>query len=397
MKNNITIMENNKNNIYQTIRDLLLNDFDNNLFFRKSSDIYINKPKNIIGIKDLNYYTHTIFKYDRKLQIYKYEWTTELFFGIKNIYIFHDTTVYKNTEVDTDNVSFLNIPAYILNCNLPIKLIKCDLNEFVKLYPEFVDNIFDNFFKYYSYTNSLKGEIYEQSCKCEGLIGSNILPNLIIGQSFDFEKFHNLCDKIKFNEYCKKTFNELQLNGVNCIINVYKSHSDTYSQEVIKKLFDINIEVFSFPLDEDTVNSESNKTNFYLATEKLNQLLNNNKKVYLHCYVGKNRSISVALLYLVKYLKIPLKLACEEIYLKKTFAPQIKFIVEIWNEANNNEKNPIALCKIISDIQNIGNSYSLYSLGFYDVHKLDVISGKKILPLVNDYKKIKQYINKNVF
>lgn len=363
----------------------MLNEFDNNLFFRTDINIYTENPKHIIGIKTLSYYSHLVNN--------KQNWSTELFFGIKHIYIFHDiATTNKNTLLN-----YVHVPNYISNSNIPITYIKIDLNNFLKLYPEFKDDKFDDFYKYYSYANSLNGEIYEKSCKCNNLDGStNILENLIIGQSFDFDRFpHVDSDEIKFNKYCVDTISALKSNGVNSIINVYKSQNKLYPPKIIKLLSDQNIEVFSFPLDEETINSNENTNNFLLATEKLYEQIKLGKKIYLHCHVGKNRSISVALLYLVKYLKIPLKIACEEIYLKKTFAPQIKFIKEIWNEAIKTESNPIALCKIISDVEHVGNTYSLFGLGFYDVHKLDVMSGKKTLQLINDYNKIKQYITQN--
>lgn len=380
----ILTFESTNENIYFRIKKLLINSFDNNLFFRTDNEYY-EKITHVIGIKCLYYYCHIITKFNYTNKKSENIWNEELFFGINNIYIFH------NSPLTAD----LNLPNYIINSNLPIILIRCDLNEFIKIYPEFIDSVFDDFNKYYSYANSLNKEIYEKTCRCNNLIGSNILPNLIIGESFDFDKIGKVFNNNESNEYCKTTFDALLLNDINSIINVYKSHEKLYSSEITKKLLSIGIEIYSFPIDECETNSETDKNNLYLAAEKINYLISNNKKIYLHCQVGKNRSISVALLYMVKYLKIPLKIACEEIYLKKSFAPQIKFIVEIWNESKSNEENPIALCKIISDVANIGNSFSLFGLGFYDVHKLDVISGKKTLPLVNDYQKIKQYLKTN--
>lgn len=385
------VLESKTNQLQIMLKNLLLNEFDNNLFFDFASErnYYSNKNEiNIIGIKNPYYYNNIINKDTQVIN--------ELFLGIKNIYIIHNT--YKKHTNNLPLLKKLQIPTYILESKLPIKFIKCNLSEFAELYPEFIDNKFTDDEQYYSFANSLNGEIYSKSCRCDGLIGANILPNLIIGQSFDFDRYFNSSGQLnsykkEFDKYCIDTINDLKLNNVNCIINVYMSHNKTYPKEAINILNNNGIDVYSFPLDESSTNSNENLTNFYQAAEMLNANIVKGKKVYLHCYVGKNRSISVGLLYMVKYLKIPLKLACEEIYLKKTYAPQIKFICEIWKQAKaNGEEYPIALCKIISDATNIGNTYSLYGLGFYDVHKLDIIAGRKTLPLINDYKKIKPYI-----
>lgn len=402
------VSEEKRNEIYTMLRNLLLNEFDNNLFFGINNNSYSfgidsynsdNKKIDIIGIKSLYYYNQLISKYNYGTNKTEKQWEKEIFLGIKNIYIIHNIGKKGKRENPRKKIiDDLKIPQYILDAGLPIKLIKCDLIQFLNIYPELIDNKFTEDNVYYSYANSLNGEIYAQSCKCEGLVGANILPQLIVGESFDFEHYessskYDSYDK-KFNEYCNETINKLKLNGVNCIINVYKDHDKTYPQKSVKYLNDNCISVYSFPLDENTKNTSTNANNFYQAVDKVNEQINLGKKVYLHCYVGKNRSMSVALLYMVKYLKIPLKLACEEAYLKKTYATQIKFMIDVWNQAKTNgEECPIALCKIIGDASNIGNTYSSYGLGFYDVHKLDVIAGRKILPLVNDYKKIEQYIN----
>jgi protein-tyrosine phosphatase len=377
---------------YKKLRKLLLNDFDNSLFFDYNNYGWSSSTNkiNIIGIKNPNYYHTQISNYNYTTQKYEYNKNAvNILLGINNIYIICEKSKYVKKYNDLKN-----IPDYILSyCkekNMEPIIINCDLNHFGSLYPDLIDNKFTDHSDHFSYANSLKGEIYEKTCRCEKLVGANILPNLIVGQSFDFEYNY---EKNEFAKYYNETIQNLKFENVNTIINVYKSHDKIYPPDSINILKKHNIDVYSFPLDENKENDEQNEKNFFDAIDKVNEEINNNKKIYLHCYVGKNRSMSVAIGYMVKYLKIPLKIACEEAYLKKTYATQIKFMSLIWKEAKLIESDPIALCKIIADASNIGNSYSLYGLGFYDVHKLDVIAGRKVVPLINDYKKVMKYLS----
>jgi hypothetical protein len=349
------------------LKDLLLTNYEHSIF------INYNRPEDdsvfeIFGIKPLSYF----------ISLYNMHSFPSLLMGIENIYLIYGTTVEPNYILPD------YMAKYIEDYKINVEIIHCNLKEFVKTFPNFCNFCFNSLPKYYSYTQSKKSEIYEKPHISSYLPGSYIHPNLLIGESFDFEYMVE-------SEYLT-IIQRLKKCGINTIINV---NTEKYPLSVISLLNKNNIEVCSFPLYERSqpIFDHESEQNFEAAVTELNKQLSKKKIVYLHCYVGKNRSVSVAIGFMVKYLKMPLKIACEQVFLKKSYATQYKFMSIVWYWAKQNEEKPIAVCKLLGDTQNICGMISFFGLGFYDVHNLDVIAGRKEVPLSNALDSVEKYWN----
>jgi protein-tyrosine phosphatase len=358
-----------KNN-YETLRDLLLNDYDNNMFLTPQHFyIYNDKDKshsyyNVVGIRKLHCFSDIEKKED-------------LFLGVKKIYI-----IFKDIS-EKSRYQYNFIPIYIKNSGIPIEPFICNLDEFLILYPEFANNkYYLNNIKFldwaYSRKSSNNGIIYNKTFYCENLPACYILPNLIVGEKLNFTNIKEL----KFNQISKNILN-LKNNNITCIINVSDDCISDYDDDTIKCLNDENIEFYNFPISE--YNNEHNndaKDKMHKVADLLNEKFSNNSnnKIYLHCLLGKNRSASCAILYMVKYMNMTLKDAFLNILLKRHIFPQIELLRIIYDEATIKEQNPIALHKLISEKYLFPIPSSAY-----DIYMLDIIANRQRKILINNY------------
>jgi hypothetical protein len=369
-----------KINNYDKLRNLLLNDYDNNMFLTNQTlGIYNYLSESttyyyIWGIRDMNSYDYLENK-------------DGLFLGVKKIYII---------KRDNNNSYYYEdkITKYIKNSEIEIETLICDLTEFAEEYPEFKHFRYNNYFEYLDWGHSRKpeiGTIYDKTYQCKDLAGSFILPNLIVGESFDFDEysFNSLYIEDTKKRYMGK-IDILVNNGITCIINVGADCVRNYFPAIIEILKSKNIEVFIFPIVECSEKSEYKMTTLHQVADLLNKKLNdNNNKVYLHCYMGKNRSASAAIMYMVKYLGMSLKDAYLNICLKRPIHPQKELIHIIYDEVLKKEENPIALHKLIIDKRSMpSDKFSFtsgsFALGGYDIYMLDVIAGRKQNPLMHE-------------
>ncbi len=353
---------------FDMLKDLLLNSYDNNMFLGYNIKI------KIFGLMPI----YSLVFYD-DLE------NSDLFKGVDKIYIIHNFNDYELKKI--------NLPKYLeKRGSIPLEYIKCDLNNFATKFPEFINDKISNDIDYldlvYSFEKS-KNKIFNESFIVEELGGTLVLPNLIIGQSFDF--YYK-------NDNIESSIKKIVNKNITAIINVGNECSKDYSNKIIKMLFKNNILIFDYGLSEINDNDNNNYQNILNCAEKINELINKGHKVYIHCYMGKNRSVSAVLLYMVKYLSLPLKIAIELIGLKKSISPQIQFASIIYDEALKNESKPLALHKFCINCRNIGNTYSSYALGIIDLYYLDVIANRKPNPLPNNYYDnfIKEKISNNI-
>jgi protein-tyrosine phosphatase len=374
-KNLINSNEVDDDSEYHKLRNLLLTKYDYSLFIDYNSH---NEKSlhTIFGIKEMSYY----------ISLYELHKYNSLLMGIEHIYLIYGNN---NSSMHENYVMPEYMTNYINDYKIPVEIIKCNLSKFARMFPEFLNNHFNSSDSYYSYARSMNGQIYEDTYNCGNLPGTNIFSKLIIGESLDFNIFED-------NEFIQKKIKELKLNKVDVIINV--NNNEIYNKNIVDILKKNNIHVYSYPLYESNnlIHEYLNEQNFFQAGDMLNNQISKGKKVYLHCYIGKNRSISVAIDYMVRYLKMPLKIACEQVYLKKTYATQYKFIRIVWHNAKANEDKPIPICKILGDTCSIGNTNAFYGLGFYDVHNLDVIACRKSIPLNKNDTIITHYLENNI-
>lgn len=106
------------------------------------------------------------------------------------------------------------------------------------------------------------------------------------------------------------TLKELNVDAVLSVVECYENHTlgYTYSPILPKEWEDVNIQFLQIPIPDFTT-IDINKVN--LCVEFINYIISSDKRIYLSCRVGKNRSTLVLMCYFVKYFK----LSVEEAYL----------------------------------------------------------------------------------
>jgi hypothetical protein len=278
--------------------------------------------------------------------------------------LLHDLLISKNTNyliyeesgmilgtVDIINkkyISFLGVKKIIL-INLSLssnfddiqsETIFIDVIKFLKKYPYLqrkynINNYFD-FFVYLSDRYNFVGPPTSNISEFE--------TNLFIGAiPEDVEEYLTFLNEFK----------------IDSIINM--SHENYY-------INDIN--VYSYPIDEKI----NEKDKLLEAVDKLNELISNEKRIFLHCLLGRNRSASVLLLYLMKYRNKSLLESYLEVYSKRNICISKELGKHIYDECSNNP-DEVALFRITADTincDNRGNEYyfSTYGLDFYELKKI---------------------------
>jgi hypothetical protein len=278
--------------------------------------------------------------------------------------LLHDLLISKNTNyliyeesgmilgtVDIINkkyISFIGVKKIILiNLSLSSNIddiqsetIFIDVIKFLKKYPYLqrkynVNNYFD-FFVYLSDRYNFVGP--------STLNITNFETNLFIGAiPEDLEEYSIFLDEFK----------------IDSIINM--SHENYYID---------NINVYSYPIDENI----NEKDKLLKAVEKLNELISNEKRIFIHCLLGRNRSASVLLLYLIKYRNKSLLESYLELYSKRNICISKELGKHIYDECSNNPEE-LALFRITADTincDNRGNEYyfSTYGLDFFELQKI---------------------------
>lgn len=309
-------------NIYENLRNLLLNEYENNLFITPDRC-----QNHVYGIVE---------GYDQKM----------LFTGIQKIYYICDF-------YDPKNCYLLN---FLSKTKIKIEILHCNLEKFVSLYPEFENKLITS-------RENLYSLIYKE--KNIGLPGYFILDKLIIGESFDFDNCHTNSPE--------KIVEKLKKNGTTDIVNMATNCVEQYNSRVLNVFSQNDIRVFHFPVNEDKESIEEKEYSLHQAADLIHEKIQGGGSVYLHCYMGKNRSVATGILYMVKHLKMTLKDAYLAICLKKITSVQDTLLEIIYKEALKNERYPVALHKLQSE------EYFYMSLAMrpYDLFVMDVISGRK--------------------
>ena len=130
-----------------------------------------------------------------------------------------------------------------------------------------------------------------------------------------------------FNDSMNNDF----INDFNLIINCSKDLP--FNNNINNNIKKIRISI------NDDLSKQSNIDLYnYLnyITNVMHQYTNNNKKIFVYCYAGKQRSPSVIAAYLIKYYKFSTYEAINFIKQKKnnTFIPKVNF----YNSLNNFNK-----------------------------------------------------------
>lgn len=317
---------------------LLLNEYEHSLFFAETghTPYGYDAPKESFGVFNVRDLWHL----GKNISMV----------GIKKVYVISKSTIRSIEDVEF----YLKIKP---------EIIKCYIGDFIEKYPMFICNGFDpdervlrsSFFLTKQYRN----------------IGYTITPYLSVGPSFDFSKVPEW--------EIAKSLDLITKDETKHIINVSMSNIEDYDVPMIREfLKETGIKIHNIPISEENFNS---RDAVYQVADLIHELTSNKEKVYIHCYMGQNRSITCTMMYLIKYHGKTLKDAFLECCLRKRVFLQDHFIDMLYDEALKKEENPIAKVKLQYKVPvggiKVGFSFEGKSLGGYHVHMLDIIAGRK--------------------
>src|SRR3990167_9090929 len=103
-----------------------------------------------------------------------------------------------------------------------------------------------------------------------------------------------------------------------------------------------------------------------MATKCLKESLKKGHKVIVYCLLGRNRSPSVIINYLITEHKMTLLDAYLMVAKYTSLSIQIENGIVLYNTALENEMSPIPASKISIDCTYIGNTSWTWNIGGYD-------------------------------
>lgn len=182
-----------------------------------------------------------------------------------------------------------------------------------------------------------------------------------IDRFYDFKRIATVsnqifigCD-IYIREWDIKFFKE---NNITDILNVSEDISYIKNNEREKYNY------HNIPISECYFSE--NKKSIYCAIELLNKLIQDNKKIYVHCAAGVNRSPAVVILYLMKYQKYTMFEAYEKLAKLRWIWTMPSLLDIIYEYAKQTEKNPISPLFIINHEETIMNDDARMVFALYD-------------------------------
>lgn len=110
----------------------------------------------------------------------------------------------------------------------------------------------------------------------------------------------------------------LERGGIDCVLTLMKENAIGSFPKGITHKF---IEVADPPLEEDEVIGALREGAAFIADAK-----KRGRRVLVHCFAGRSRSVSVVLFYLVHHKGVPFAMAFESISRKRIIFPDEKFV-----------------------------------------------------------------------
>lgn len=319
------------------LRDLLLNNYDNSIFISSG----YNDNRSCFGVfeaSESSYLANPI-----------------LLNGEENFYLITETPHEQRGDV------FKKLQPTIINCSL---------TKFLDKYPMFESTKFKNpeFFSAWI-GNLYKRDRNNQPNQYGYQLGYQLTPNLYVGESLDFKRYNE-------SEMVEK-LQKLKNQGITHIINVSDRNIKDYEILEVQEFFEENkIEVSNIPIQEYEYPGKNQAV--HQVADLINEKINDPKnKVYLHCYMGQNRSITCAIMYMMKYQKRTLKEAFLQCSLMKRVFIQNEFVQILHAEASKREQKPISMFKLQHLIYHGGlgrGDFDKFSLGGYHIHALNLIA-----------------------
>lgn len=154
-------------------------------------------------------------------------------------------------------------------------------------------------------------------------------------------------------------------NDITHIINVSDSEID------LENLSNTTFTYEYYPISEREKDVDKTRKCLFEAVERLNALISDNKKVFIHCSLGVNRSPSVVILYLIKYQKMTLYEAYKLISKNRIIFTSTELFDILYKEALKIEKDIISPLKIRTHYAYNFCQPNAYLFGLYDTIYLE--------------------------
>lgn len=254
------------------------------------------------------------------------------------------------TQIILINYNTLNLTDKTFD-NINVSSLKIDINKFLEKYPYLARNYsLDNYKQFYK--NILNK--YTFLPLSENLINISLFDsNIYIGAlPKNTDQYNNFISTYK-------------------VVSIINMSEEPYN---------INeIDVFTYKINE-TINE---KDKLIESADKLNELVLKNKKIFLHCLLGRNRSASVLLLYLIKYKKRNIFDAYFDIYSKRNICISKELGSHIYEMCPDEQKD-CALFRICADTINCDDKGTYYLFNTFGLDFPNLEKNKNKL-LENNY------------
>lgn len=152
----------------------------------------------------------------------------------------------------------------------------------------------------------------------------------------------------------------LEKQKIDAIINVSIEEFSYYKN----KNKNFNSEVFHYPINES-----KNESDYLLeAVEKIKELHDLGKRVFLHCSMGINRSVCVAMLYLIKYHNYTIEDSFYHLREKRKICPAYGMLKALYKIILDNglDIDPIPMYKCSKNISHVGTIYWRWNIMGYE-------------------------------
>jgi hypothetical protein len=225
-----------------------------------------------------------------------------------------------------------------------IEYVNINISEFLEKYDylkkEYTLRNFDSYIR--NIHKNYKCELYEANI---------ILDNLFLGSGFyahSANKFNNFLEKYE----------------ITCLINL---SSDCIPEYDKANLLELNnkLEINHYLINERDYDMKI----IIEAVDKLHELLSNNKKVFIHCSYGRNRSPAIIFFYLIKYLNYSVEDAILLLSQRRNISMHYKLVKLILENMQDN----YPVCKLSSDTFYMNGTSWNWNIFCYDLYKINKI------------------------
>ena len=195
-----------------------------------------------------------------------------------------------------------------------------------------------------------------------------------IDRHYDFKRIVKVTDNIHLGgenyEYYDNYDKYFEKHKITDIIDVSDSYYKSKKGDLLK-----NITQYNIPISESSPSSLSKECaqNFSQAVEKLNDLVKQNKQIYVHCAAGINRSPAVICMWLMKYGGFTFYTAYKklaELRFIWTMQSLYDILYEFAKETNKNDISPL---KIVNHKATNINTDTRMMFAIYDTIHLDLL------------------------